>query len=215
MQARADYERAREKYDELVATFPASAYSQQGILDLAYLHYRRGEYESAIDAADRFLDAYPDHDSVDYALYLKGLSYFQEDQNIIDRLGFQDPTERNPESMRQAFFVFKQLVERFPDGEYAEDTAQRMRYLINALSRGEMHIANYYYRRGAPLAAIGRARRVLDNYPDSAAAENALEILVLAYRFIGSEQEMDKARRMLELNFPENPLLTEISAKEE
>ncbi len=206
LQDSADYEGARAKFDELVATYPASAYSQQGILDLAYLHYRRGEYERSRDAADRFMLAYPDHDGVGYALYLKGLAYFQEDQNIIDRLGFQDPSERNPESMRQAFSAFKQLVERHPQSRYAEDASQRMRYLINALSRGEVHIANYYLRRGAPLAAVGRAKRVMENYPDSAAAEDALEVLVRAYRFMGAETDMQKARRLLELNFPQNPL---------
>ena len=203
LQSRADYESARDKFDELVATYPASAYSQQGMLDLSYLHYSRGEYENARDVADRFMLAYPDHDSVGYALYLKGLAYFQDEQNIIDRIGFQDPTERNPESMRQAFATFKQLTEQYPRSRYAEDAAARMRYLINALSRGEVHIANYYLRRGAPLAAVGRAKRVLENYPDSAAAEDALQVLARAYRFMGAEEDMQKARRLLELNFPQ------------
>ena len=209
LQARADYEGARAKFDEIVATYPASAYARQGIIDLAYLYYRRGDYANARDTVDRFVGAYPDHDGVDYALYIKGLAYFQEEKNVVDRFGFQDPTERNPESMRQAFAVFKQIVDQYPHGKYAENAAQRMRYLVTALSYGEVHIANYYLRRKAPLAAIGRAQRVLENYPDSTASEGALEVLARAYHMIGAENQKEKSLRLLEINYPNNPLPAE------
>ncbi|MGU9951475.1 MAG: outer membrane protein assembly factor BamD [Gammaproteobacteria bacterium WSBS_2016_MAG_OTU1] len=207
LQARADYDLAFDKYDELIATYPASLYTQQGMLDVAYLHYQRADYASALDAADRFMQAYPDNDSVAYALYLQGLTHFLEDQNLIDRVGFQDPTERNPESMRQAFFTFKQLAEQYPESKYAEDAVNRMRYLINALSRSEIHIANYYLRRGAPIAAVGRAKQVLDIYRDSTSTEDALTVLVLAYQMMGEEENLQKVYQLLELNFPQSPLL--------
>ena len=209
-QDRADYQLAQEKFDELVATYPASAYAQQGLLDVAFLHYQRGEYRSSRDAADRFLLAYPDHESASYALYLKGLAFFQEDQNLVDRLGFQDPTERNPESMRQAFAVFKQLVEQYPESSYAEDASLRMRYLISALALGESHVARYYLRRKAPLAAIGRAKSVLENYPDSSASEDVLEVLARAYHMMGAYTEMNKALKLLEFNYPDNEALNEL-----
>ena len=208
-QAKADYDLAVETFDELVSTYPASVYAQQGMLDVIYLHYQRSDYASTLDAADRFMQAYPDHAGVPYALYLQGLSHFREQQTLIDRIGFQDPTERNPESMRQAFFAFKRLVEQHPDSKYAEDGASRMRYLINALSRGEIHIANYYLRRGAPLAAIGRAKRILESYPDSASTEDALTVLALGYEMIGDEENLQKTYRLLEWNFPESPVLPE------
>ena len=211
-QDRADYQLAQEKFDELVATYPASAYAQQGLLDVAFLHYQRGEYRSSRDAADRFLLAYPDHESASYALYLKGLAFFQEDQNLVDRLGFQDPTERNPESMRQAFAVFQQLVEQYPESGYSEDAAHRMRYLISALALGEAHVAKYYLRRKAPLAAIGRAKSILDNYPDSTASEDALEVLARAYHMMGVYGERDKALKLLRFNYPENKTPEELGA---
>lgn len=207
LQNKADYDGAAEKFDELVATYPASRYAQQGMLDVSYLYYQRGEYGSALSAADRFIDAYPGNPGIPYAMYLKGLSYFREEQSLIDRLGFQNPAERNPENMRLAFFTFKRLVEEHPKTSYAEDAAKRMRYLINALAEGEIHVARYYLRRNAPLAAAGRARQVLKDYPDSNATEDALEVMILAYRRMNAETDLDKARRLLETNFPDNPLL--------
>lgn len=204
---KADYEGAAEKFDELVATYPASRYAQQGMLDVSYLYYQRGEYASALSAADRFIEAYPGNSGIPYAMYLKGLAYFREDQNLIDRLGIQNPAERNPETMRLAFFTFKRLVEEHPGTTYAEDAAQRMRYLINALAEGEIYVARYYLRRGAPLAAAGRAQQVLKDYPDSRVTEDALMIMYGAYEQMGAADELQKTRRLLKANFPENPLL--------
>lgn len=201
---RADHDRAIEKYDELVATYPASAYAQQGLLDVAHLYYERGEYRRALDASDRFIQAHPDHEGISYALYLKGLSHFQEDQNLVDRFGGEDPSERNPESMREAFFVFRQLLEQHPGSIYAEDSSLRMRYLINALARSEIHIARFYMRREAPLAVIDRASRVLEIYPDSTSTEDALNLLADAYRMIKAEDELEKTLQLLELNFSQN-----------
>ena len=212
---KADYEGAAEKFDELVATYPASRYAQQGMLDVSYLYYQRGEYASALSAADRFIEAYPGNSGIPYAMYLKGLAYFREDQNLIDRLGFQNPAERNPETMRLSFFTFKRLVEEHPDTGYAEDAAKRMRYLINALADGEIYIARYYLRRGAPLAAAGRAQQVLIDYPDSRATEDALMVMVSAYRTMGAEDDLQKARLLLKANFPDNPLVGEDSAAAE
>ncbi len=206
LQSRADYEQAIDKFDELTATYPASSYAQQAMLDLVYLQYTRGDYAGALTAADRFMQAYPDHPHAAYAIYLEGLSHFREDQNLIDRLGFQDPAERNPDSMRQAFFAFKKLLDNYPGSRYAEDSATRMRYLINALAQHEIYVANYYLRRGAPLGAISRAKVVLDVYPDSLAGEEALTVLVQAYEIMGAKEDEQKARRLLEVNFPDNPL---------
>ncbi len=211
LQKQADYDNAVKKFDELVATYPASRYAQQGMLDVSYLYYQRGEYAGALDAADRFIQAYPSHESAAYALYLKGLSYFQEEQSIIDRVGFQNPAERNPEAMRLAFFEFKRLVEEHPDTAYAEDGAKRMRYLINALAEGEIHAARYYLRRGAPLAAVGRARKMLADYPDSNSTEDALIVLAAAYRMMNAEDDLQKTLEVLKFNFPENSLPAEIT----
>lgn len=205
---KADYDGATEKFDELVATYPASRYAQQGMLDVSYLYYQRGEYGGALSAADRFIEAYPGNPGIPYALYLKGLAYFREDLSLIDRLGFQNPAERNPENMRLAFFAFKRLVDEHPDTKYAEDAAKRMRYLINALAEGEVHVARYYLRRNAPLAAAARARQLLKDYPDSNSAEEALEVMVLAYRKMNADNDLQKTLRLLETNFPQNPLLS-------
>ena len=206
LRRQANYEEALKKFDELTATYPASLYAQQSMVDVIHMQYARNHYAGTLDAANRFIQAFPDHASASYALYMGGLAHFREDQNLIDRVGFQDPSERSPESMRLAFFSFKQIVEQYPDSEYAEDSANRMRYLINALARNQIHIARYYLRRNAPLAAIGRAREVLNSYADSTATEDALVVLARAYQMMGAESERKKVRRLLHLNFPQNPV---------
>lgn len=211
LQSKADYDGATEKFDELVATYPASRYAQQGMLDISYLHYQRGQYAGALSAADRFIDAYPGNPGIPYAMYLKGLAYFREDLSLIDRLGFQNPAERNPENMRLAFTTFRRLVDEHPDTPYAEDASKRMRYLINALAEGEVFVARYYLRRGAAPAAAGRAQDVLKNYPDSNATEDALMVMLSAYRLMEDKNGVQNTRRLLKLNFPENPLLAEDS----
>lgn len=182
LQKQANYDESTAKFDELIATYPASPYAQQGMLDSIHLNYQRSNYAGTLEAAGRFIQTYPDHSGVAYALYLQGLAHFREDQNLVDRLGFQDPTERNPESMRQAFFSFKRLTEEYPQSKYANDAATRMRYLINALARHDIHIATYYLQRKAAAAAVGRAKQVLDFYQDSTSVEAALTVLARAYQ---------------------------------
>ena len=202
----ADYIRALEKYDELIATYPASYYSQQALLDIAYLHYNNREYELALDSSDRFIATHPDHESIDYALYIKGLAYFRDEQNFLDRFGFQDPTERDTEAMKQAFEVFNLLVEQYPNSIYVEDSIYRLRYLVNALATSQIHIARYYFRRKAFLATIYRAQRVLNEFPDSIATKDALIILLDAYSMMGDNLNLQRTQKLFATNFPDEPI---------
>ena len=207
LHARADYAGAADKFEDLISTYPNSPYSQQAMLDLAYSNYRRGQHEEAADTADRFLDQFPDNRHVPYALYLKGRAYFREDRGVLDFIGRQDPSARDPREMRFAFETFSQLVEEHPESRYAADAARRRRYLINSLARHDVLVGRYYFRRGAYLAAIGRAREVMRIYPDSLAVEDALALLRDSYAAIGAEEVSADALRLLELNYPESDAL--------
>lgn len=194
------YEQAIKIFDALQSRFPYGRYAQQALLETAYAYYRQGEAVSAISAAERFIKQYPNNAYVDYAYYLKGLANFNGELGILKVLGGQDPTERDPKAAQDSFVAFKDLVMRFPDSKYAPDSRLRMQYLSNALAKYELHVAGYYLRRGAYIAAVNRAQDVLSQYPNSPSTRDALAIMVRAYDAMGMTDLRDDARRVLAKN---------------
>ncbi|MDR2000610.1 MAG: outer membrane protein assembly factor BamD [Zoogloeaceae bacterium] len=203
------YEKAVKYYEKLESRFPYGRYAQQAQLEIAYAYYRQSEPASAIAACDRFIRLHPNHPSVDYALYLKGLVNFNEDLGFLGAFASQDLAERDPKAAKEAFETFKELVARFPDGKYAEDARLRMSYLVNTLANHEVLVARYYIRRGAYVAAINRAQACLKTYPESPAIEPALAAMIEAYNKLGITELRDDTVRILKLNFPDSPYLTE------
>ncbi len=197
-----DYERAIKLYETLEARYPYGRYAQQAQLEVAYAYYKDQEPISAIAACDRFIKLHPNHPNVDYAYYLKGLANFTEDLSLFSRFSSQDMSERDPKAAHDSFAAFKELVTRFPDSKYAEDARARMKYLVNAISANEIHVAKYYLKREAYVAAANRAKSVVANYPETPAVEEALAIMVVAYDKLGIEDLRDDALRVLQLNYP-------------
>ena len=200
---------AREMLQRLEARFPFTRHSQQAQLEIAYTYYKEGESAEAISAADRFLKLNPNHPSADYVQYLKGLASFNDDLGLFGRALGQDPSTRDPKAMREAFEAFRELVVRYPQSRYADDSRQRMNYLINAMAQSEVNIARYYFRRGAYIAAIQRAQGALRDYQASPAAAEALAILMQSYAALDLPELSDDARRVLERNFPQSPALVQ------
>lgn len=206
----ADYETALEYFETLESRFPFGRYAQQAQLDVIYAYYKFDEPESAIAAADRFIKLYPRHPKVDYAYYMRGLASFNKGMGGLDYFFNLDPTQRDPRSARESFRYFAELVKLFPDSIYRNDALQRMVYLHNNLAKHEIHVADYYMRRGAELAAVNRAKYVIENYQRTPAAIDALVILVKAYRRLELDDLAADALRVLELNAPEHPQLAEL-----
>lgn len=202
--ASGNYERAVEYFEKLESRYPFGTYAQQAQMEIAYAHYRQGDNPLALAAVDRFIKLHPNHPKVDYMYYLRGLINFNDRVSFLNFLTRQDLAERDPKAARDAFDAFKQLAERFPDSPYAEDAIQRMRYLVNALAQYEVHVANYYYRRGAYLAAANRAQRAIEEYHEAPALEEALFVLVRAYDKLGLTQLRDDAERVMRTNFPDS-----------
>lgn len=196
------YDLAIKRYETLEARFPYGRYSQQGQLEIAYAYYKQGEQASAVAAAERFVKLHPNHPNVDYAYYLKGLAYFNEDLGLLGRIAKQDQTERDPKSARDSFDAFKDLAQRYPESKYAPDALARMKYLVNALASHEVHVARWYVRRGAYVAAANRAQYALKNYPQSPAQEEALLIMIQSYDRLGMPELRDDTERILRKNFP-------------
>ncbi len=175
-------------YETLESRFPYGVQSQQAIIDTAYAQYRLGERAQAIAAADRFIKLYPNHENVDYAYYIKGLANFIEDLGLLSFIATQDLSERDQKSAREAYVTFKTLAEKFPQSRYNADALLRLRYLVNALSQNEAHVARYYFNRGAYQAAINRAQSCLTNFPNTPANKEALSVMVQSYRAMGSDK---------------------------
>lgn len=209
-----NYERAVKLFETLEARYPFGRYAQQAQLEVAYAYYKDNEPISAIAACDRFIKLHPNHANVDYAYYLKGLANFNDDLGLLGKLVERDMSERDPRAARDAFLAFKELVTRFPDSKYAEDATARMKYLVNALAYNEVHVARYYLKRRAWVAAANRAKDVLKTYPEAPALEEALAIMVVAYDELGLTDLRDDARRVLELNFPDSKYAKGVSVQE-
>ena len=196
MMTTGNYTRAVKLFDTLEGRFPYGRYAQQAILESAFANWRANEQATAIAACDRFIRTYPNHPNVDYAYYLKGLVNFREDQGLFGYVVEQDLSERDPKMTKESFGAFKELVTLFPDSKYAADSIVRMRYLTNALGGYEVHVAEYYYRRGAYIAAVNRAQAALVNYPRTPSNEDALILLVKGYDKLGMTQLHDDAQRV-------------------
>ncbi len=202
-----NYTRALKLYETLQARFPYGRHAQQALMDQAYTHYKDNEPELAIAAANRFLRLYPAHASADYMYYLKGLVHFNDDTSFLARATGQDISERDPKAARESFNDFRELITRYPQSRYAEDATQKMQRLATALGGHEMHVARYYMKREAWLAAANRAQSVVQEYANTGHNEEALAIMEQAYGKLGMSALQADTRRILALNFPQSTYL--------
>ena len=196
-----DFNGAIKTYEQLTARFPFTDEARQARLDLIYAYYRAGEKESAIDAAETFIRENPTHPRVDYAWYMKGLVDFERSPNAIERLFRADLSKRPPSEARKSFAAFRTVVEQFPKSEYAHDALQRMIYLRNRLANYEVHVARFYFKRGAFIAATQRARGCIEQYDGAPAVREAVQILVQSYDRLGLQPLAEQSRKVYAANF--------------
>jgi outer membrane protein assembly factor BamD len=195
------YEKAIKQLETLQSRFPYGRYAQQAQMEIAYAYFKHSEPAPALGALDRFVKMYPNSSHLDYVLYLKGLINFNEDINTMAGTLFnQDPSERDPASLRESFDAFKELVIRFPDSKYVSDARIRMQYLLDTLANGDIHVASYYLKRGAYVAAVNRAKNVLVNYPQTPQTRDALQIMVQAYDAMGMKDLSADTKKILDRN---------------
>ncbi len=202
-----DYDKAIKFFGKLESRYPNGRFAAQAQLETAYAHYKKQDPVLAVAAADRFIKLRPNHPNVDYAYYLKGLAVFTE-RGILEKLTKQEISDRDARSLRDSFVTFKDLVTRYPNSRYAKDATQRMVYLSNNLSAHELDIARYYMKRQAYVAAINRCKYVLEFYPQSPDVEQALVIMISAYDLMSLDDLKKDTLRVLQVNYPDNPMLT-------
>lgn len=203
------YDKAVPLFEKLEGRAAGTPLAQQAQLDKAYAHFKNGEPALAIATLDRFLKLHPASPAIDYALYLKGIVNFNDDLGLFSSITRQDLSERDQKAAKDSFESFKELVTRFPDSKYAPDATARMGYIVNSLAQSEVHVARYYYQRGAYLAAINRAQSAVADYQGVPALEDALYLMVQSYDALGMSQLRDDTRRVLEKNFPQTPYLSQ------
>ncbi|GAB5452661.1 MAG: outer membrane protein assembly factor BamD [Halioglobus sp.] len=189
----------------LESRYPFGRYAEQAQLELIYAHYNAYEHEAAVEAADRFIRLHPQHPSVDYAYYMKGLAAYTGGDDIFNRFLPTDPTQRDTSHAREAFAEFAQLLSRYPNSPYAPDAKARMVSLRNMLARHEINVANYYLRRGAYLAATNRGRYVVENFQRTPAVADGLAVMAQGYILLGMNDLAKDAIDILAMNYPEHP----------
>ncbi|WP_154223949.1 outer membrane protein assembly factor BamD [Marinicella rhabdoformis] len=198
---------AIQRYKALRSHYPFGHYTEQGYLELAYAQYKLYKMEEAVVTVDRFIKNYPAHKNLDYAYYLKGLIYFESDRGFLERANPSEVADHNQENIRNAFTAFKNFIERFPESDYAADAHKRMVFLKNRLAAYEIHVAKYYLRRGAPIAALNRCKFVLESFQDTPASANALALMVESYTMMEEPELAEQAKTQLMTDFPSHTYL--------
>ena len=201
------YDKAIPLYEKLEGRAAGTPLAQQAELEKAYAQYKGGEQVAAVATLDRFMKLHPASSALDYALYLKGTVSFNDNLGLFSNLTRQDLSERDQKAAKESFEAYKELVARFPDSRYAPDARLRMTYIINSLAAYEVHVARYYYSRGAYVAAINRAQVAISDYREVPAIEEALYILYKSYEALGMDQLRDDAKRVLVTNYPNSDFL--------
>lgn len=205
--ASGSFDRAIKSLEKLEARASGTLLGQQALLDLAYAQWRSGERATALSTIERFIRLHPSSPAFDYALYLRGLVNFNDSLGLFGVLAQQQISERDQKASREAFQAFSQLVMQFPDSKYAPDSRVRMDFIINSLADYEVHVARYYFRRGAYLAAVNRAKQAVTDFDRAPAAEEALAIMVTGYERLGMKELSADAQRVLKRNFPTSRFL--------
>jgi outer membrane protein assembly factor BamD len=201
------YDKAIGYYEKLEGRAAGTPLAQQAQLDKAWAQYKTNEPIQAIATLDRFIKLHPASPALDYALYLKGLVNFNDTLGLFSSLAKQDLAERDPKQAKESLEAFRELVGRFPDSKYAPDAKLRMAYIRNSLARSDLYVAQFYFKKGAYVAAINRAQAAIDEYREVPAVEEALFILYQSYDRLGLTQLRDDTRRILEKNYPDSALL--------
>lgn len=204
-----NYKDAADRFIAVEARFPFGPYAQQSLINLAYVQWKQNEPEQALATIARFEQQYPNHPGTDYMLYLKGLILFTPPSAVFSRFTQQDPSERDPQALRNSYEAFNSLITRFPDSRYAPDARKRMSWLVNIMADHQVHLARFYYDRQGYVAAINRAQNVITEFEGVPAAETALYIMMMSYKKLGLTELSQDSERVLLANFPNTKLIAD------
>jgi outer membrane protein assembly factor BamD len=202
-----NFSAAAQMLSSIDSRFPFGPLSHQVQLDLIYAFYKSRDIEKTLATIDRFIRLNPNHADVEYALYMRGLTNMEQDTNIFQEMFGVDRADRDPSKSREAFEDFRRLLEKFPDSKYAADVKQRMLFIKSRLAEYEIHVARFYMRREAWVAAANRGRYVIEYFGDTEHVQSALEIMVASYDQLGLVELKNNSMQMLKANYPNSEFI--------
>ena len=207
-----EWEDAAKQFDEVERQHPYSIWARRAMLMSAFCYYQANKYTDAINTAEQYISLHPGSKEVAYAFYLKAISLYEQ---IVDIGRDQSATE-------QALVALQDVVQRFPDSEYARDATLKIDLTLDHLAGKEMAVGRYYLRQQDYIGAINRFRIVVEQYQKTSQIAEALERLTEAYYALGLYNEAKSAAAVLGANYPGSPwyqdaykLLTEHGMKPE
>jgi outer membrane protein assembly factor BamD len=201
------FDRAIKSLERVEGLAAGSVMAQQAVLDMAYLHWKTEDRVQALSTVERFIKLNPSSPALDYAMYLRGVINFNENLGLLSAIAGQDLSERDQRASRDSFQAFRQLLDQFPNSKYAPDARLRMNYIVNSLASYEVHVARYYYRRGAYVAAAARAQQAVADFQRAPALEEALHIMMQSYAKLDLPELQAGAEKVLRLNYPSSRFL--------
>jgi len=186
---------AAKQFDEVERQHPYSVWARRAMLMSAYCYYHANHYDDAISTADQYIALHPGSKEVAYAFYLKAISLYEQ---IVD-IG------RDQTSTEGALTALQDVVQRFPDSEYARDATLKIDLTLDHLAGKEMAVGRYYLFKGDYVGAINRFRTVVEQYQKTTQIAEALERLTEAYYALGVYNEAKTAAAVLGHNYPGSP----------
>lgn len=184
---------ALKGFAEVERQYPYSNYATQSMLMEAYIGYRLGKWDEAINAANRFITLHPGNKDVGYAYYLIAVCNYDQIAN----------TRHDQSSTLKALQALEEVSQRFPGTPYAEDAAKKVLVARDHLAGKEMEVGRYYFKQGAYLAGINRFKRVVTEYRNTSQTPEALYRLTEGYMALGVVSEAQTAAAVLGANYPE------------
>ena len=199
--ASGNYFGAIEALEAIETSYPFGKYSEQAQVELIFAHFMNSETEAAHSAAEKFIRLHPRHPNIDYAYFMKGLSSYTRDRELLIRFTNTDISNRDISGAKQSFAELTEFTTRFPDSQYVPYAKQRNIYLRNMIAKNELAAADYYISIEAYVAAIRRANYVIENIPNSSENYRALKILENSYSNLGYSDLLNDVREVLNSNY--------------
>jgi outer membrane protein assembly factor BamD len=188
------YTEAAVLFDEVERQHPYSVWARRAQLMSAFSYYAAREHTKSVESARRFLSIHPGNRDAPYALYLIALNYYEQISDV----------RRDQGITRQAMESLGEVVRRYPESRYAADAGQKLGLVRDHLSGKEMEIGRFYQQRKQWLASVVRFRTVLDDYPESSHANEALMRLTESYLAIGVPDEARRSAAALAERAPDS-----------
>ena len=198
---------AIESLEAIETMYPFGKYAEQAQVELIYANFMNSDSVASHAAAEKFIRLYPRHPNIDYAYFMKGLSSYTRDESLMVRITETDLSNRDISGAKKSFSELTEFLTRFPDSQYASYAKQRNIYLRNMIARNELAAADYYLSIDAHVAAVRRAKYVIENIPNSSENFRALKVLEKSYKALGYEDLREDILKIIKLNYSDKDII--------